>query len=204
MDSLFASPVTLGLLALNIAASLIAFQNRTFLDQNMFWVEAVRARGEWHRLFSSAFIHVAVWHLAFNMLTLMSLGPVMERVLGGVGFSLVYFAGLLGGQLWAYVQNRDDPGYRAVGASGAVSGIILSFCLYAPFGLLGLFFVIPIWGILAGPLIIVVSYILAKREDRVLGHEAHLGGAVAGIIATLLVRPETWSQFVGQLAERFG
>jgi membrane associated rhomboid family serine protease len=204
MDSLFASPVTMGLLALNIVASMIAFQSRSFMEQNTFWIEAIRDRSEWYRVFSAGFLHVAIWHLAFNMLTLYSLGPVMERVLGGIGLSIVYFAGLLGGHLWAYTQNRNDGDYRAIGASGAISGVILGFCLYSPFSLLSFFFVVPVWGIIAGPAIIVISYFLAKREDRIIGHEAHLGGAVAGVIATLLVRPETLGEFIAQASQRFG
>jgi membrane associated rhomboid family serine protease len=60
------------------------------------------------------------------------------------------------------------------------------------------------WGIVFGVLYIGVSYALSLRENKVIGHEAHLGGAVAGIIATLLVRPETFSEFVAQAAQRFG
>lgn len=204
MDSLLASPVTLGLLALNIAASLIAFGNASFMAQNILWVGPMKEKGEWYRGLSSGFLHVNGPHLLLNMYGLWLFGPICEYVLGGVGFAIVYFASLIGGSVWAYLHNQNAPDYRAAGASGALSGIVLAFCLFEPFAVLLAFFVIPMWGIVFGILYVGLSYAFSLRENKVIGHEAHLGGAVAGIIATLLVRPETFSEFVAQAAQRFG
>ena len=204
MDSLFASPVTLGLLVVNVIASLIAFRNEAFMQQNILWVGPMRERGEWYRGISSGFLHVNQLHLFLNIYGLWLLGPICEYVLGGVGFVIVYFASLAGGSVWAYIHNRNSPDYRAAGASGALSGIVLAFCLFEPFAILLAFFVIPMWGIVFGVLYVAISYAFSMRENRIIGHEAHLGGAVAGVIATLLVRPETFSEFVAQAAARFG
>ncbi|MBA3068491.1 MAG: rhomboid family intramembrane serine protease [Hyphomonas sp.] len=202
MDSLLASPVTLGLLVLNVAASLIAFSNPAFMQQNILWVGPMRKQGEWYRALSSGFLHVNGPHLMLNMYGLWLFGPICEYVLGGVGFAIVYLASLLGGSAWAYLHNQNSPEYRAAGASGALSGMILAFCLFQPFAVLLAFFVIPMWGIVFGVLYIALSYVFAMRADRIIGHEAHLGGAVVGVIATLLVRPETWSDFTAQLADK--
>ena len=204
MDSLIASPVTLGLLVLNVIASLIAFQNPRFMQQNILWIRPMRDQGEWYRGISSGFLHVNGPHLLLNMYGLFLFGPICEFVLGGVGFAIVYFASLIGGSAWAYMHNRNVSDYRAAGASGALSGIILAFCLFEPFAVLLAFFVIPMWGIVFGILYIGLSYAFSMRADRVIGHEAHLGGAVAGIIATLLVRPETFGDFIAQAAAKFG
>jgi membrane associated rhomboid family serine protease len=204
MDSLFASPVTLGLLVVNVIASLIAFRNEAFMQQNILWVGPMRERGEWYRGISSGFLHVNQLHLFLNIYGLWLFGPICEYVLGGVGFVIVYFASLAGGSVWAYIHNRNSPDYRAAGASGALSGIVLAFCLFEPFAILLAFFVIPMWGIVFGVLYVAISYAFSMRENRIIGHEAHLGGAVAGVIATLLVRPETFSEFVAQAAARFG
>ena len=204
MDSLFASPVTLGLLVVNVIASLIAFRNEAFMQQNILWVGPMRERGEWYRGISSGFLHVNQLHLFLNIYGLWLFGPICEYVLGGVGFVIVYFATLAGGSVWAYIHNRNSPDYRAAGASGALSGIVLAFCLFEPFAILLAFFVIPMWGIVFGVLYVAISYAFSMRENRIIGHEAHLGGAVAGVIATLLVRPETFSEFVAQAAARFG
>ena len=204
MDSLFASPVTLGLLVVNVIASLIAFRNEAFMQQNILWVGPMRERGEWYRGISSGFLHVNQLHLFLNIYGLWLFGPICEYMLGGVGFVIVYFASLAGGSVWAYIHNRNSPDYRAAGASGALSGIVLAFCLFEPFAILLAFFVIPMWGIVFGVLYVAISYAFSMRENRIIGHEAHLGGAVAGVIATLLVRPETFSEFVAQAAARFG
>lgn len=204
MDSLLSSPVTLGLIVLNVAASLIAFSNSAFMSQNVLWVGPMRARGEWYRAISSGFLHVNGPHLLLNMYGLFLFGPICEYFLGGLGFAIVYFASLIGGSAWAYLHNMGNDQYRAAGASGALSGIILAFCLFEPFAILLAFFVIPMWGIVFGVLYIALSYGFSMRADRIIGHEAHLGGAVAGIIATLAVRPETWSEFLAQAAQKFG
>ena len=67
MDSLFASPVTMGLLALNVVASMIAFSNQAFMAQNVLWVGPMRQKGEWYRGLSSGFLHVNQLHLFLNM-----------------------------------------------------------------------------------------------------------------------------------------
>jgi len=202
MDSLLASPVTMGLLMLNVVASLIAFSNPAFNQQNILWIGPMRQRGEWYRALSSGFLHVNGPHLFLNMYGLWLFGPICEYFLGGVGFAIVYFASLLGGSLWAYVHNQDSPDYRAAGASGALSGIILAFCMINPFAVLLAFFILPMWGIVFGIVYIALSYMFSMRADRIIGHEAHLGGAVAGVIATLVVRPETFSEFVTQVSEK--
>lgn len=204
MDSLIASPVTLGLLLLNVIASVIAFRNDAFMQQNILWIGPMRERGEWYRGLSSGFLHVNGPHLLLNMYGLWLFGPICEYVLGGAGFAIVYVASLLGGSAWAYAHNQNSPDYRAAGASGALSGIVLAFCLFEPFAILLAFFVIPMWGIVFGVLYVAISYAFSLRENRIIGHEAHLGGAVAGVIATLLVRPETFGEFAAQAAARFG
>lgn len=199
-----AFPVTLTLIALNVIASLIAFRNARFFNQNVLWVEPMRERSEWHRLISSGFLHVNGPHLFLNMFGLFMFGPVIERVLGGTNFLLVYLAALIGGSLWGYQWNRDNPDYRAAGASGALSGIVLAFCIIDPFSILLVFFVLPMWGIVFGIVYIGISYLFSQRADRVIGHEAHLGGAVTGLVTALLVEPRIWTNFVNQLAERIG
>lgn len=204
MADIFSYPATLTLIVLNVFASLIAFQNDRFNTQNILWVGPMKDRGEWHRLISSGFLHVNGPHLFLNMYGLFMFGPVIEHVLGGVNFLIIYLASLIGGSVWAYWWNRDTPDYRAAGASGALSGIILAFCMIAPFSILLFLFVIPMWGIVFGVAFVALSYVLSQRANRIIGHEAHLGGAVAGVVTTLLVEPRVWTSFLAQIAEKFG
>lgn len=204
MEALLSSPATFGLLAANIIASLIAFSNREFYEQNLFWIAPINQGGQLHRFITSAFLHVNPTHLFINMYVLWMFGIVLESILGTGGFLLLYFGGVLGGNLWEYVDKRNTPDYRAVGASGATSGVVLAFCLFYPFRLLYLFFAIPMWSIVFGVGYIVISYILSQRDRTMIAHGAHLGGALAGLVIALLLKPEAWSQLMAQVAEKLG
>lgn len=204
MADIFSYPATLSLIVLNVFASLIALRSPAFNAQNILWVRPMHDQGEWHRLISSGFLHVNGFHLFINMYGLYMFGPVIEHVLGGVNFLIIYLASLIGGSIWAYLWNRTNPEYRAAGASGALSGIILAFCMIAPFSTLLFLFIIPMWGIVFGVAFVVLSYIFSQRADRIIGHEAHLGGAVTGVVTTLLVAPEVWTRFMAQVAQKFG
>ena len=203
MDSLLASPVTLALLAANVIASIYALSNRDFFEQNVFWIGPIRKEKDWYRFLTSAFLHVNTTHLLLNMLTLYFFGPTLEAILGTGGFILVYFGALLAGNTWEYVDNIDKPDYRAVGASGAVSGIILSFCVFQPFALLGIMFIIPMWAIVFGVLYIGISFALSRRENTMIAHGAHLGGALAGVGLTLLLRPDALGRLIAEVSAKF-
>ncbi len=204
MELLTQSPATLGLIIMNVIVSLIALNNREIFDKNVFWVGPIQKQKEWYRFFTSAFLHVNNLHLIINMYVLFAFGRVLEKILGTTGFILLYIISLLAGNAWAYFSNRHNLNYRAAGASGATSGIILAFCLFFPFATLLLFFVIPMWSIVLAVLFLVGSYVLSKRENTIIGHEAHLGGAVAGLLVALLLRPDAWGMLLQQIAEKFG
>ncbi|MEM6535424.1 MAG: rhomboid family intramembrane serine protease [Pseudomonadota bacterium] len=204
MDAFSLYPATMALIIVNTMASVVAFSHPGFMNQNLFHVGPIRQNQEWHRLITSGFLHGGLLHLFVNMYVLFSFGGVLEeQVLGSGRLLVIYFAALLGGSLWSLLENKDKPDYRALGASGATSGIILAYCIFAPFSMLGFFF-IPMPAIVFALLFIVISAILAQRENKVIGHEAHLGGALAGILATFIVEPASLSYFSAQVAERLG
>lgn len=204
MEGLLASPVTLGLLAANIIASVLAFSNRDFYEQNLFWIEPINKGGQVHRFVTSAFLHVNPTHLLINMFVLWQFGMKLEPILGTGGFLLLYFGALLGGNFWEYIDKRKTPDYRAVGASGATSGIVIAYCLFFPFYKLLFLLFIPMWAIVFGIGYIVISYILSQRDETMIAHGAHLGGALAGLIITILLKPEAWSNLVTEVANKIG
>ncbi len=205
MEELSAYPATVMLIAANVAASLYAFSNPAFLNKNLFHVGPILQRREWHRLLTSGFLHGGVMHLLINMYVLWNFGRIIEGGLGIGRFLVIYFAALLGGNLWSLLENKSKSNYRALGASGATSGIVLSFILFRPFEKLVIFPIpIPMPAIVLGVLFIIVSAVLAQRENKVIGHEAHLGGALAGILATIAVAPQALSIFSAQIAKVLG
>lgn len=180
--TLQAESISLLLILLTFGATAYGFSNRVFYDRWTFQVGAIRWRKEYGRLFGSGFLHVDWMHFIFNMFTLYSFGQGMS--MSGGSFLLLYLIGMLGGNLLSLYLNRNNDGYRAVGASGAVSAIIMYMICLNPFGI-KIFGLIP--GVLFGILFILGSIfgIQSKRDN--IGHEAHLGGAFIGIIASLIL-----------------
>ncbi|MEM7637930.1 MAG: rhomboid family intramembrane serine protease [Pseudomonadota bacterium] len=198
-------PVTSLLIAANVLVSLYALSNPPFMEKNLFHVGPILSGGEYHRMVTSGFLHGGFLHLFVNMYVLFMFGGFVEQVLGTTGYLAVYFAALLGGNAWALLENKNKTSYRALGASGATSGIVMSFILFRPFEQL-MIFPIPFFmpAVLIGVLFLVGSAILAQRENKTIGHEAHLGGALAGILATILIAPGAFSEFANQVARALG
>ncbi len=203
MELIQAYPVTFALIAANVLASLTAFSSRDFMLQNVFMVGPILKSGELHRLVTSGFLHVNQAHLLVNMLTLFFFGPFLEAQLGSTAFALVYGASLLGGNLWSLLEHRRQLDYAALGASGAVSGVVVAFCLFEPFAMLLLFFIIPMPAVVFAVIFIVASAYFSTRQNTRIGHDAHLGGALTGAVATVILRPEAWTRFVGALSGLF-
>ena len=205
MDQLMLIPVTSLLIAANVLVSLYALSNPPFMEKNLFHVGPILSGGEYHRMVTSGFLHGGFLHLFVNMYVLFMFGGFVEQVLGTTGYLVVYFAALLGGNAWALLENKNKTSYRALGASGATSGIVMSFILFRPFEQL-MIFPIPFFmpAVLIGVLFLVGSAILTQRENKTIGHEAHLGGALAGILATILIAPGAFSEFANQVAQALG
>ena len=191
------APATYAFIAVNLIVSIYAFAaDRRFIEDHCFHIGAVTRQKQYHRLLTSAFLHADPMHLAFNMITLFSFGPVVERLLGTDGLIAVYLGSIIAAKLVSIFRNRDNLDYTAVGASGGVSGVILSFCLFFPLDeifLFGLPFGIP--AVLFGVGYMLLSAGLMGNANRVIGHEAHLGGAAGGIILTVLMRPDLITQW---------
>ncbi|OFW98669.1 MAG: hypothetical protein A3E78_11650 [Alphaproteobacteria bacterium RIFCSPHIGHO2_12_FULL_63_12] len=198
MDIL-SSPATLALICVNVIISIYAFYiDRTFINQFAFQVHAVRDQKQHYRILTSSFLHANLAHLLLNMMTLFFFGPEIERILGKLGFLVVYFGAIVASGFVSLKVNRDNPSYSSIGASDAVSGVVLSFCCFHPFQPLYLMFIpIPIPAIVYGVLFMAISAQLMERSNRVIAHEGHLGGALAGVALTILMRPEVVTRFFG-------
>jgi membrane associated rhomboid family serine protease len=184
MDNMF----LLALIVANILISYKGFNDQYFFRKYQFHVGSIRA-GEQIRMISSGFLHADLFHLAFNMIALYSFAPVVTDYLGNFTFVLIYAGSLIFGSLLTMLFHGNDYGYTAVGASGAVTGIIYSAILLEPTMTIGLFGVVPvpayIFGI--GYLLYSIYGMKAKRDN--IGHTAHFGGAIGGYAITLLKEP---------------
>jgi membrane associated rhomboid family serine protease len=165
------------------------FNDLSFFRKYEFHVGSIRA-GEQIRMFSSGFLHADFPHLIFNMLTLYFFAPVVIEYLGDFSFALIYLGSLIFGSLLTMLLHKNDYSYRAVGASGAVTGVLYSAILLQPDMMLGLFFIIPIPAYLFGILYLMYSIYGMKAKNDNIGHTAHFGGAIGGYVITLVKDPQ--------------
>jgi len=181
--------VTIVIIAANVLISLKGFNDYAFFERYKFNVAGVR-RGEQIRMFSSGFLHVDYTHLLFNMLTLYFFAPVVVMQVGVIKFLLIYLASLIVGNLLSFYFHKDEYHYSAVGASGAVMGVLYASILLYPQMSLFLFFIpipIPAWIFGIGYLLYSI-YGMRSRLGNI-GHDAHFGGAIAGYVLTLFFVP---------------
>ena len=181
-----ASPIVLALITVNVIFSLLGFRDPYFFNRLKFNVAQITA-GQWQRLLTSSVLHVNMQHLLFNMFTLFFFGDVVLGGLGVVGFLTLYIGSVLGGGLFALRYHRNTPHYSAVGASGGVVGVLFAaIVLFPQMRLALLFFPVPIPGyIFALVYLGYTLYGMRKQNDQI-GHTAHLGGALTGVILVLL------------------
>ncbi len=182
------------LIAANVLVSFKAFNDLFFFRKYEFHIGSIRA-GEHYRMITSAFLHADLGHLFFNMFTLYMFAPVVTGYLDSLSFLLIYFGSLIFGSLLTLMMHKDDYSYRAVGASGAVTGVLYSAILLEPSMSLYLFFIpIPIPAYLFGIGYLLYSIYGMKAKNDNIGHTAHFGGAVGGFLITLIKFPDLLSQ----------
>jgi membrane associated rhomboid family serine protease len=180
--------ILVGIIVANVLISYKGFNDLAFFRKYEFHVGSIRS-GEQIRMLSSGFLHADFMHLAFNMLTLWFFAPVVIGWLGTISFALIYFGSLIFGSLLTMLFHKNDYNYRAVGASGAVTGVLYSAILLQPDMMLGIFGIIPMPAYLFGILYLLYSIYGMKAKNDNIGHVAHFGGAIGGYLITLLIEP---------------
>jgi membrane associated rhomboid family serine protease len=173
----------------NVLFSYKGFNDYSFFRKYEFHIGSIQ-NGERYRMLSSAFLHADMMHLAFNMITFYFFAPWVIAMLGNWLFLLIYFGSLFLGNFLTLALHKNDYNYRAVGASGAVTGIIYSAILFNPDANLYLFFAIPIPAYLFGIGYLLYSIYGMKAQNDNIGHTAHFGGAIGGYLLTLILVPQ--------------
>jgi len=186
---------------------LISFSVENKPDQKekmLFVPNLIKHNGEYHRIISSVFIHSDLNHLVFNMISLYFLGNLFEQQLtevygiqlGSLNFVLLYLLGGIASEIYPFIRHQDDPYYRSLGASGAVSAVIFAAIFWNPTMDLYLFFIpVPIPAYIFGPIYLAFEYFAMKRGTTNIAHDAHIGGALFGILFVLLLNPNKGLEF---------
>ncbi|MEO0558531.1 MAG: rhomboid family intramembrane serine protease [Bacteroidota bacterium] len=200
------APITSVLLLANVLVGIYTLSaNPELIDRWAFKPYRVIREKEWSRWVTAGFVHAGFMHLAFNMWALFLFGPYVETRIGPVRYALMYLGAELAANALTYWKHRDSPSYSAVGASGAISGVLFAFCLFEPFSVLQLIIPpIPVWAIVFAFFYVAISIYASSRGGGRIAHEAHLGGALGGLVLTILLYPAAVSIFVEQVVARFG
>ncbi len=186
----------------------------------MFIPYDVKHHKNYRRYFSHLFIHADIGHLAFNMFSLYFLGdflltigpglathsgiPVDEGLMskyglvnGQVHFLVLYFAGGLAATIIPFVRHQDNMHYRSLGASGAVSAVVFAAIVWNPNIELRLLFIpIPIKAWLFGLIYLGIEYYMDRRGGGRVAHDAHIGGALFGVLYVLIINIDKGKEFI--------
>ncbi|MEL6670914.1 MAG: rhomboid family intramembrane serine protease [Bacteroidota bacterium] len=197
--------ITLVLILANLIVTYKGETDRSFYNKYLFEVDPILVGKDYIRMISSGFLHVGWWHFIFNMYVLYAFGrsgfcALSEsglQCVGPIGYLFIYFASLLGGNFLALYVHRNHGNYRAAGASGAVSGVIFAAIAFNPFGTIRLFFFLPMPSWVFGLLYVAISIYGIKAQRDNIGHEAHLGGAILGMLLAILFAPQLLSSHPG-------
>lgn len=179
--------ITLAIILSNVLFSMQGFKDYSFFNKYKFSIWDIR-KGDYLRMLTSGFLHADWQHLIFNMITLFFFANNVIANVGTTLFVVAYLGALLLGNLFSLYFHRNEPYYTAVGASGAVTGILYAAILFHPQMIIFVFFFpMPAYLFAVGYLLYSI-YGMKSRTDNI-GHSAHFGGAVGGFIFALIMQP---------------
>lgn len=199
--------VTLLILIVTIAVSIAALGNdKLYLRLLLNPYQAIHRKEYW-RFISSGFIHNGYIHLGLNMFTFFFFGRVVEEIFDQIMgndrgtwlFIIFYISALVLSDLPVAIKQKDNPGYNSLGASGAVSAVVFCSILFFPLNKICLYGLLCLPGFILGIIYIVYSYQQGKNALDNVNHEAHLYGAIYGVIFGLIVYPDAGGLFIQQI-----
>ncbi len=200
--------VTLIIVAITVLVSLAAFNNHDLTNQLIFSPYQAKHQNQWWRAITHGFIHADHMHLFFNMYVLYNFGDLIEQTLiyiYGPTTGMLYFIGMyVGGLLFATIpsmrKHSDNPMYRSLGASGAVSTVLFAFIIFYPSEKLSLLLIpIGIPAYIFGALYLAFETYSNKNGRTNIAHDAHIAGAIFGILYVIALDFDNLSRFLSQI-----
>lgn len=189
--------------------SITSFNRPQQIEELSLWPYYVKHKRQYYRLITGGLVHADFMHLGFNMLSLYFFGSFIEEIFAQVFpakwyYILFYVLALVFSHIPTYLKHKDDYNYSSIGASGAVSAVVFASILFAPWARI-MVIVIPMPAILYGVIYLAYTVYMSRRDmGSGINHDAHLWGAVFGIVFTLLFDPQAGRDFLEQLAHPHG
>ena len=205
MDYINQTPVASLIFIFTIVTSIYAFNDNGLFGKFMLHPYSVSRRHKVYTLITSGLIHADWMHLIFNMMTFFFFAFNLEKMIGSLGFGILYFVSLILSDIPSVLKHKNDMWYNSLGASGAISAVLFSFILFMPFSSMVIFPIpIPIWAIVFGPLYLIYCVYASRQSRDNINHDAHFFGAISGLVLTVLLVPGVIPHFLSQVMSKIG
>ena len=203
--------ITIIIAIITSIVSIIAFKNPDIKDKLSFNAYKISHNNEIHRILTHALIHADWMHLLINILVFVSFGSAVEDYFKDISsnnyalfYLTLYIGGIIFSSIYGLLKHKDDYYYNAVGASGAVSAVLFASILFNPLHEIQFYMIFPIPGIVFGVIYLFYSYKMNKRGNDNIAHDAHMFGAIFGLIYPILVKPALLIHFINEIMSVFG
>ncbi len=199
--------LTLIIIILTVGISYYSFNNPSLLEKLLLNPVRVDKYNEYYRFVTSGFVHADFGHLLFNMLSFWFVGEGIESLFlhlfgpgGSIYFLALYLSGIVVSDIPSYLKHRKNPNYNSLGASGGVAAILFAAILFAPLMPIYLYFAIRMPGFIFGLLFLGYSFWESRRGRGYINHDAHMYGAIFGMLFMAVVYPAAVPNFFAQIA----
>jgi len=203
MQIVMSAPVASFIFAITIASSVWAFYNHTLYSNMILHPASVSKGYRVYTVITSGLIHNDWMHLIFNMISYYFFAFNLEPTIGHWQFGLLYTLSLILSDLPTVYKHRNDDWYHSLGASGAVSAVIFSAIMYNPVGTMMILPIpFPIYAVVFGVLYLIYCNYASKRAQDNINHDAHMFGALSGLLITIALDPHVVHTFITQISEK--
>ncbi len=196
------------IIGFTVAVSIYGFSNAEVISKTIFNPYMVDHKKQYYRFITSGFMHKDYMHLAFNMITFYFFGSVVEMTfqylfpqMGSVYFVVFYLLGIIISDVPTFFKNKDNPAYNALGASGGVAAVVFASILFEPIRSICFYFIFCLPGFLLGAIYLIYSFFKGRGSRDNINHDAHIYGALFGLVFCIIIYPASIPSFVNQLAE---
>ena len=204
IEMLRETPVASLIFVITIITTVMAFNNQELLSELILHPYSVARKKRTYTVITSGLIHGDWMHLAFNMFSYYFFAFPLEKLIGHWQFGLLYVASLILSDLPTVYKHRDDYQYRCLGASGAVSAVIFGFIMYNPTsGMMIMPIPVEIPAIVFGPLYLVYCYFSSRQARDHVNHDAHLYGALSGLIIVIIFNTHVVTHFINEVSRSY-
>jgi membrane associated rhomboid family serine protease len=204
------TPLTFIILAATVLVSWRAFEQSGLFEKLLHSPYKVKHQKQYYRLLSHMLVHADGIHLALNMFVFYSFGRVMESIftmnwgstIGGAMFIALYVLGGAAATLPSMRKHADNYGYNSVGASGAVSALLMAYMVLFPLNEIAFFF-IPMPAFIGVFVFFLLEHFMKRNVRSNIAHDAHIWGALFGIVFIAIAVPNSIPRFISQVLSVF-